>query len=389
MNRLFFFVLLCGATSLMTKCTPKTDQRTMADSAQTQATAKVTVAPFGKLPDGTSVSQYTLTNNQGMTMKVINYGGIITYLSAPDRNGKFEDVILGYDSLQTYIDKNSYQGALIGRYGNRIANAKFTIDGLTYQLAKNNGPNNLHGGPKGFDQRVWNIEEYTVDNGTAVRLTYLSKDMEEGFPGNLQTEVIYHLTDKNELSISYKATTDKKTIVNLTQHSYFNLSGWKSDILQHEVMINSDKFVPVNRTLIPTGELKDVAGTPFDFKTPTAIGARIDKEDQQLQYGMGYDHCWVVNGPADSLRLAATVHEPTSGRVMSVYSTEPGIQFYSGNFLDGTTTGKYGTVYAKRYGLCLETEHYPDSPNQKNFPSVELAPGEEYNTKTVYAFTTK
>lgn len=389
MKQKLFTVLLGGAIGLlMINCSPKTDQKSMADSTQVQG--KITSAPFGKLADGTAITQYTLTNNQGMTMKVINYGGIITYLTAPDKDGKFEDVMLGYDSLQTYVAKNSYQGALIGRYGNRIANGKFTLDGQTYQLAQNNGPNNLHGGPKGFDQRVWTIEEHPVDNGVALKLSYLSKDMEEGFPGNLQTEVIYHLTDKNELKIDYKATTDKKTIVNLTQHSYFNLSGnMKYDILQHEVMINADQFVPVTGTLIPTGELKDVSGTPFDFKTPMTIGARIDKDDQQLKYGVGYDHCWVVNGPADSLRLAATVHDPSNGRVMSVYTTEPGIQFYSGNFLDGSTTGKYGAVYAKRFGLCLETEHFPDSPNQKNFPSVELAPGEVYSTQTVYAFTVK
>jgi aldose 1-epimerase len=376
---------------LVASCNPKTsDTQTMADSVNVQASAKISVAPFGKMLDGTAISQYTLNNNNGMTMKVINYGGIITHLTTPDKNGTYEDVVLGYDSLSGYLKSNPYFGALIGRYGNRIAQGKFTLDGKTYPLGQNNGPNNLHGGPKGFDQRVWAIEEYSVDNGVALKLTYVSKDMEEGFPGNLNTEVIYHLTDSNELKINYRATTDKKTIVNLTQHTYFNLSGnTKSDILAHELMINADRFVPVDKTLIPTGELKNVAETPFDFKTPVAIGSRIDKDDPQLKAGAGYDHCWVLNNAGDSLKVVATLHDPSTGRVMSVYTTEPGIQFYSGNFLDGSITGKYGAVYKKRYGLCLETEHYPDSPNRKNFPSVVLNPGEVYKTQTVYRFSVK
>lgn len=383
--------LFCGTIGLlMINCNSKIEQTTMTDSVKDQAKGKITVAPYGKMPDGTEVKQYTLTNSQGMTMKVINMGGIITHLTAPDKTGTFEDVVLGYDSIQGYIDKSNFFGALVGRYGNRIGKAKFTLDEKTYQLAANNGVNNLHGGPGGFDTRFWNIEEHKIDSGTAIKLTYLSKDMEAGFPGNLQCEVIYHLTDKNELKIDYKATTDKKTVVNLTQHSYFNLSGdTKHNILQHELMLNADKFVPVDETLIPKGPLQDVSGTSFDFKTPTVIGSRIDKDDEQLKFGRGYDHCWVLNGPADSLKLVGTVYDPSNGRVMSVHTTEPGVQFYSGNFLDGSVTGKYKTVYEQRYGLCLETEHFPDSPNRKEYPSVVLNPGEVYTTQTVYAFSVK
>jgi aldose 1-epimerase len=387
----FYVFFLAGIATFFSNCTPKADQQNnMKDTLQAETKLKVKVEPYGQMPDGTSISQYTLTNAKGMTMKVINLGGVITSLTAPDRSGNFEDVVLGYDSLAGYIKKGSFFGALVGRYGNRIGNAKFVLDGKTYELGKNNGPNNLHGGPKGFDQRVWSIEEFAVDNGTAIKLSYTSEDMEAGFPGTLQTQVIYHLTDSNELKINYRAVTDKKTIINLTNHSYFNLSGnTKADILNHELMIDADKFVPVDATLIPLGPLKDVSGTPFDFKTPTVIGSRIDKDDEQLKVGRGYDHCWVLNNPGDSLKVAATVHDPSNGRVLSVYTTEPGLQFYSGNFLDGSVTGKYGTVYQKRYALCLETEHFPDSPNRKEYPSVVLNPGEVYKTQTVYAFTVK
>jgi aldose 1-epimerase len=391
MKQLLRLTLMVWAIGLlMINCSPKTEQSTMADTVQVQTKGKITVAAYGKLPDGTEISQYTLTNSKGMTMKVINLGGVITHLTAPDRVGTFEDVVLGYDSLDGYVKKGSFFGALVGRYGNRIGKAKFTLDGVNYPLAANNGTNSLHGGPQGFDKRFWKIEEHPVDSGAAIKLTYLSKDMEEGFPGNLAAEVIYHLTDKNELKIAYKATTDKKTVINLTNHSYFNLSGdTKNNILQHELMLNADKFVPVDETLIPKGPLKDVSGTPFDFNASTVIGSRIDNDDQQLKFGKGYDHCWVLKETGDGLKLAATVYDPSNGRVMTVYTTEPGIQFYSGNFLDGTVNGKYGTVYAQRYALCLETEHFPDSPNRKDFPSVELAPGQVYTTQTVYAFSVK
>lgn len=383
-------ILLLGGALLFVKCNPKTENATMADTTRVETKADVSSSPFGKLPDGTEVSLFTLTNARGMKMTVMNYGGIITSLTAPDKNGNFEDVVLGYDSLSGYLKSSPYFGALIGRYGNRIGKGKFSLDGKQYQLAQNNNGNSLHGGPNGFDKRFWNIEEHPVKNGAALKLTYTSKDMEEGYPGTLTTQVIYHLTDNNELKIFYEATTDKPTIVNLTQHTYFNLSGnSKSDILQHELFLSADEFVPVDNTLIPTGELKKVSETPFDFKTPTAIGSRIDKKDQQLEFGKGYDHCWVLNTQGDTSRVAATLYDPASGRVMSVKTSEPGIQFYSGNFLDGSITGKFNTVYKQRYGLCLETEHFPDSPNHKNFPSVVLRPGETYRTQTMYTFSTK
>lgn len=335
------------------------------------------------------MDRYTLTNKNGVEMQVMNYGGIITSLRVPDKNGVVEDVVLGYDSLSGYLKTTPYFGAIVGRYGNRIANGKFKLDGKTYTLAQNNNGQSLHGGIKGFDKVYWSIEETTSAEGPSVKLKYTSKDMEEGYPGNLAVEVVYTLTNDNALKIDYTATTDKKTVINLTQHSYFNLTGnGKRDILEHVVTLAADKFVPVGKTLIPTGKLMDVANTPFDFRTPTAVGARIDSKDQQIAMGGGYDHCWVLTG-ADSTKAAATVYEPTSGRVVDVYTTEPGIQFYSGNFLDGTITGKGGVVYTKRFGLCLETEHFPDSPNQPSFPSVVLNPGETYKTQTVYKFSTK
>jgi len=374
-------------------CKPKAEEKAPpVDSAAhpaAAAPAPVRKEPFGTLPDGQAVDRYTLTNKNGVEMQVINYGGIITSLRVPDKNGVVEDVVLGYDSLSGYLKTTPYFGAIVGRYGNRIANGKFKLDGKTYTLAQNNNGQSLHGGIKGFDKVYWSIEEATSADGPSVKLKYTSKDMEEGYPGNLAVEVVYTLTNDNALKIDYTATTDKKTVLNLTQHSYFNLTGnGKRDILEHVVTLAADKFVPVGKTLIPTGKLMDVANTPFDFRTPTAVGARIDSKDQQLVMGGGYDHCWVLTG-TDSTKAAATVYEPTSGRVVDVYTTEPGIQFYSGNFLDGTITGKGGVVYTKRFGLCLETEHFPDSPNQSSFPSVVLNPGETYKTQTVYKFSTK
>lgn len=338
---------------------------------------------FGLMPDGQEIYEYTLSNKNGVEVKVINYGGIITSVIAPDRNGVMEDVVLGYDSLSGYLKETPYFGAIVGRYGNRIANGKFVLDGTTYTLAQNNNGQHLHGGIKGFDKVFWNIVEIGQNK---LKLTYLSKDMEEGYPGNLNVEVTYELTDANELKIAYAATTDKKTIINLTQHSYFNLTGkTKGDILTHELTLYADKFVPVTKVLIPTGELMPVKGTPFDFTTSTAIGARVNDKHQQLEFGLGYDHCWVLSS-GDSMKHAASVYEPTSGRTLEVYTTEPAIQFYCGNFLDGSITGKFNVSYKHRYGLCLETEHYPDSPNQKAFPSTELKPGEVYRTQTTYAF---
>ncbi|HYG04555.1 MAG TPA: aldose epimerase family protein [Chryseosolibacter sp.] len=346
----------------------------------------VTVSEFGTLPDGREVSQYTMTNSHGVVMKVINYGGIITSILVPDKNGDVADVVLGHDNLQGYIDNNSYLGALIGRFGNRIAKGEFQIDGSHYSLATNNGPNHLHGGVKGFDKVYWNITEEKIAGGVALRLQYTSADMEEGYPGTLTTEVMYTLTNDNDLKIDYTATTTSKTITNLTQHTYFNLTGVEHDVLRHELKINAEKFLPVDSTLIPTGELQPVSHTPFDFTTPSRIGSRINENSLQLQYGNGYDHCWVLNEAEEPLKLAAILYEPISGREMIVYTTEPGVQFYSGNFLDGSATGKNGKKYSFRTGLCLETQHFPDSPNKPNFPNVLLAPGDTLTSQTVYHF---
>ncbi|WP_333820772.1 aldose epimerase family protein [Ohtaekwangia sp.] len=388
MRKLIVYTLF---VSIMMSQACKKKEEAQAPAADTVAVAKasVTQAPFGKLPDGQEVSIYTLKNKNGIEMQVINYGAIVTSLKTPDKNGTLEDIVLGFDSLSTYLKGSPFFGAIVGRYGNRIGKGKFKLDGKEYTLAQNNNGQHLHGGIKGFDKVFWNIEEVPSTEGVALKLTYLSKDGEEGYPGNLSVEVIYTLTDDNQWKIDYKATTDKKTIVNLTQHSYFNLTGnVKRDILDHQITLNADKLVPVDKVLIPTGELKDVTNTPFDFRTATAIGARINEKDQQLEFGGGYDHCWVLSSK-DSVKMAASVYEPTSGRVLEVYTTEPAIQFYCGNFLDGSLTGKGGVTYKHRYGLCLETEHYPDSPNKPNFPSVVLNPGETYSTSTTYKFLTK
>ena len=325
-----------------------------------------------------------------MEAKITNYGGIVVSLMTPDKAGKMEDVVLGFDSLAPYETKSPYFGALIGRYGNRIGKAQFTLDGKVYKLAQNDNGNTLHGGTKGFDKRVWQAEEINKDNTAGLKLTYTSPDMEEGFPGKLNVTVTYTLTNDNALEIDYQATTDKKTVINLTNHSYFNLTGnAKRDVLEHVLMLNAKQFVPIDKTLIPTGKLQDVKGTPFDFTQPTPVGSRINVDDEQLKLGGGYDHCWVLDKSGDQMSLAATVYEPASGRYMEVTTTEPAVQFYTGNFLDGTLTGKYGVTYNKRYALCLETEHYPDSPNKPDFPSVVLNPGDTYQTSTVYKFSVK
>lgn len=344
---------------------------------------------FGELPDGQQADLYTLTNANGMTVNITNYGGIITKLTAPDKNGEWADVVLGFDSLPPYLNEHPFFGALVGRYGNRIAKGKFKLNGQEYQLAINNGPNALHGGKKGFDKVLWKATEVKQDSVVGLELEYTSKDMEEGYPGNLTVKVVYTLTNDNALTIDYTATTDKATVVNLTNHSYFNLTGLKRDILEHEVTIASDSIVPVDTTLIPTGKLRAVEGTPFDFRKPTRISAGINKtEDEQIKAGGGYDHCWVLKRSGDGLVQFATVREPESGRIMEVFTTEPAVQFYSGNFLDGSLQGK-GATYVKRFGLCLETEHYPDSPNQPQFPSTTLNPGETYKTTTKYKFSAK
>ncbi len=334
---------------------------------------------------------YKLTNAHGVEVHAMNYGGIILSIRVPDRKGEFADVVLGHDTLEGYIPNPPYIGAIIGRYGNRIANGTFTLDGKTYTLPKNDGPNTLHGGTdKTFNKVVWDGEP--LKGKTAVAFTYLSHDGDDGFPGNLKVKVTYTLTDDNAIVVDYEATTDKSTPINLTQHSYFNLAGeGNGDILNQEMMLNADRFTPVDKNLIPTGELRPVKGTPFDFTTSTKIGARIDDPYDQLVLGHGYDHNFVINRkPADTgLVLAARAYDPSSGRVLEVSTTQPGVQFYTGNFLDGTVTGKQGHVYKRRYAFCLETQHFPDSPNHPDFPSTILKPGETFHSKTVFKFSTK
>jgi aldose 1-epimerase len=358
--------------------------------ASTASAQTITRSEFGKTKDGTPVQLYTLTNAQGMKATISNYGGTITTLRVPDRNGKVADVVLGFDSIDGYLTRHPYFGCIVGRYANRIAKGTFTLEGKKYTLAKNNGENHLHGGLKGFDAQVWQAEEIKTDRGPALKLTYTSPDGEEGYPGTMKAAVTYTLTAENELRIDYHAATDKPTVLNLTNHSYFNLAGQGSgDILQHEVLLNADRFTPVDSTLIPTGELRPVAGTPMDFRASTPIGKRIDADDEQIRYGKGYDHNWVLNKKPDELALAARVYEPTSGRVLEVLTTEPGVQLYCGNFLDGTVVGKGGKAYKHRYGFCLETQHFPDSPNQPNFPSTVLRPGQEFKSTTVFKFSAR
>jgi aldose 1-epimerase len=351
---------------------------------------KIEQNAFGKTADGQEVSLFTLQNASGMKATLTNYGAIVTSLYVPDRNGNLDDVVLGYAALDGYLKEHPYFGAIVGRYGNRIAKGRFTLDGVEYKLATNNGENHLHGGIKGFDKVVWSAEPVKQDSAVGVRFGYISKSGDEGYPGNLSCTVTYWLTSDNELKIEYHATTDRATPVNLTHHGYFNLAGQgKGDILHHQLEIFADRFTPVDKGLIPSGELRPVEGTPMDFRQPHSIGERINSDDEQLKFGLGYDHNWVLNSSDGSPALAARVYEPTSGRVMEVWTTEPGLQFYSGNFLDGTLTGKDGRVYKHRYGLCLETQHFPDSPNKPNFPSTILRSGETYSTKTIYRFSAK
>lgn len=349
--------------------------------------AKVTQQSFGKTKDGQAVDLYTLTNGGGGAVSIMNYGGIVVSLKVPDKSGAMADVVLGFDSYAEYPEKSSYFGALIGRYGNRIGHAKFSLNGVEYKLAKNNGENTLHGGIRGFDKVIWNVKDVSGAGGQALELSYLSKDGEEGFPGNLNATVTYTWTPANELKIEYAATTDKDTVLNLTNHSYFNLAGnGEGNILAHEVMIDADRFTPVDAGLIPTGVLQPVEGTPFDFRKPTAIGARIEQANAQLKLGKGYDHNFVLNHPATTPALAARVKDPKSGRTVEVLTTEPGLQFYTGNFLEGKTQGKGGKIYPFRGAFCMETQHFPDSPNKPSFPSTVLKPGAKYQTTTIYRF---
>ena len=331
---------------------------------------------------------YNLKNANGVEMDVITYGGRITSLKVPNKNGEFENVVLGFDNLEDYLKDNPFFGALIGRYGNRIAKGKFSLNNKEYTLATNDGPNHLHGGVNGFDRVVWTAQPIEREDSVTLKLTYVSRDGEEGYPGNLEVTVLYTLTNDNKVEVTYEATTDKATVVNLTQHSYFNLTGnFNNDILGHEIVINADAYLPVDATLIPTGEIKKVEGTPFDFRRPKAVGKEIGANSEQLDLGKGYDHCWILNGEDDTMRPVASAYDNGSGRMMEVFSDEPGIQFYTGNFLDGTLPMPSGGKYAHRTGFCLETQHFPDTPNQKDFPTVVLYPGEKYTSKTSFLFS--
>lgn len=376
-------VVLLAVLSALSSCKsqPVSDK-----TAQHKGKSKMNIKKefFGKLPDSREIEQYTLTNSTGLKARLMTYGATLISLEVPDQDGQFADITLGHESLEGYITSSPYFGSIVGRYGNRIAKGQFTLNGIEYQLTTNDGENHLHGGTRGFDKVVWKAEPVQSEGSLGVRFSYLSKDGEEGYPGNLSVTVIYALTDDNELKISYEAETDKSTPVNLTHHSYFNLAGQgEGNILDHELMLNAEKYTPVDEGLIPTGEIHEVKNTPMDFTIPTAIGSRINEVKG------GYDHNYVLNSGGRTMALAASLFDPKSGRVMEIRTTEPGIQFYSGNFLNGSISGKGGKVYLKHYGLCLETQHFPDSPNKPNFPSTILNPGEKYKSLTIHKFYTR
>jgi aldose 1-epimerase len=377
---LIFLVFTLSLSGIMPSCGTTTGNNKSKEKVEMNVKKEI----FGQAPDGKEVELYTLNNENGVELEIMTYGAAIVSLKVPDKSGKFEDIVLGYENLKDYIDNSPYFGATIGRHANRIKRGQFSLNGVKYQLTINDGKNHLHGGTKGFDKVVWEANSFKDSNRVGVKLTYFSKDGEEGYPGNLTASAIYTLTNNNELKMDFEATTDKPTIVNLTNHSYFNLKGQGvGNILNHELMINADYYTPVDDGLVPTGEIKKVKGTPMDFTTPVAIGERIDDVKG------GYDHNFVLNRENDSLSLAAQVYEPTSGRVMEIYTNQPGIQFYSGNFLDGTITGKEGRIYKKHNAFCLEPQHFPDSPNHPNFPSTVLNPGEKYFHQSVFIFTAK
>ena len=372
----FIIVIFCSIIS----CT----------NTKNMATVTIEKKPFGQTANGDEVDQFILSTKKGMEISVITYGGIITSWTAADKNGDYRDIALGYNTLAEYEAETPYFGALIGRYGNRIAKGKFSIDGEAYTLAVNNGENHLHGGLKGFDKVVWDAKTIVNDSTASLELSYLSIDMEEGYPGNLQTKVTYTLNNNDELSVKYEAKTDKPTIVNLTQHSYFNLTAdFNQPVLDHELVIKADSFLPVDSTLIPTGEFRNVAETPFDFRSPKAIGKQINAENIQIKNGLGYDHCWVLNDQEKGVRFVASAYEPVSGRLLEIFSDEPGIQFYSGNFLDGTLPSKNQGTYQHRTGFCLETQHFPNSPNEPSFPTTILKPGETFTSETWFQFSVK
>jgi len=387
MVKKFLAAVLCAAVCLTVVACNRNDQAPSgAASAKGETNMSIKQEPFGSLPNGTPIDIFTLTNKKGLEARIMTYGAILVSLRLPDRNGRFDDVTLGFDDLAGYLGTHPYFGAIVGRYANRIAKGRFTLNGVTYALAQNNNGNSLHGGLRGFDKAVWKAEPVRGAGESGVKLMYVSKDMEEGYPGNLAVTVVYTLTDADELKISYEAVTDKTTPVNLTNHTYWNLAGQgRGDVLGHELELEADKDTAVDSAanLIPTGEFADVKGTPLDFRTPHAIGERIAKVEG------GYDHNFVLRSGGGTLALAARAVEPTTGRVLEIYTDQPGIQFYSGNFLDGTVKGKSGVAYGKHFGFCLETQHFPDSPNHQNFPSTILEPGKKYATLTVHKFSVK
>lgn len=392
-SKLFLLsVLVLALAGINTQCTSNQESgKNSKDSTVVAEKPSITKSDYGVMPSGEKIEKFTMKNAQGMELDIITYGGIITKWTAPNKDGIYQDIVLGYDSLSQYLKSNPYFGAIIGRYGNRINKGKFSIEGTDYQLETNNNTNHLHGGFKGFDKVVWTAQDSKTDSTVSLKLTYKSKDGEGGYPGNLSTVVTYTLNNNNELEVIYEAQTDKKTIVNLTQHSYFNLSGnFNETILNHQLKINAEKFVPVDETLIPTGEFAKVEETAFDFREFKTIGQDIENNEDQLKKGLGYDHDWVVADAKGEMKEVCQLYHKESGRLLTISSVEPGLQFYSGNFLDGTLPMKGGQgTYAHRTGLCLETQHHPDSPNQESFPSVILNPGEKYQTKTIFKFSVK
>ena len=386
-----YLFMLFGILMLNINCKEKTMKKGSEEmSKEVAKTIKVERSDYGVAKSGETVELFSLKNKSGFEVDIITYGGRITSIKSQDKKGNLENVVLGFENLEQYEKDNPFFGALVGRYGNRIAKGKFSLNGTEYTLAKNNGENNLHGGLKGFDKVVWKVIEVNEGDKGVLKLSYLSKNMEEGFPGNLTTMVTYTLNPDNSLDVLYEATTDKTTVVNLTQHSYFNLSGnFSQTILDHEIEINADTYIPVDSGLIPTGDLATVEGTPFDFRKAKLIGQDINAENEQIELGGGFDHCWVLNDYESGYRSVAKAYHPESGRTLEVLTDEPGIQFYTGNFLDGTLPAPNGGRYIKRSGFCLETQHYPDSPNQPKFPSVTLEPGDKYSTKTTFKFSTK
>ena len=379
------FVLIIISFFFLGNCkNPKNDNKMRKNKVS------ITKSFYGKTKDNKKVDLYSFKTENGMQVDIINYGGIITSLKVPDKNGETEDIVLGYNKLEDYINENPYFGSIIGRYGNRIAKGKFNLNGNQYTLATNNDENHLHGGNIGFDKVIWEAETKINSNSSSLILKYLSRDMEEGYPGNLYTTVTYKITNDNSVEIKYEAQTDKTTVINLTQHSYFNLSGdFNQSILNHKVKINANQFLPVNKSLIPTGNKLNVSMTPFDFRNYKEIKRDINADDLQLNYGNGYDHCWVLNDYKNGYRLIASAFHEESGRLMEVYSDQPGLQFYTGNFLDGSLPQKGEGSYNFRSGFCMETQHFPNSPNQPDFPSVTLNPNEKYNSKTTYKFKIK